>query len=231
MTSNDSPIHPPRTPAWFVEVFASPHEADGILGDLAEEFSASVARDGNTEARRRYRRQAWRTIRDLALSPWSTRPSAGSRTFSGLALAMGIGVTGLVVTFPIGMAARLMTFALVSRYPIYDYVPAFVFWGIVQFFSPLMGGFIVALIARGIRFRPMTAGLALVVATAVLLAVDMPILMLLYGAPMRTVTLSWWTIRWVRGVLMFGGVMLTGAAIGRMAPFPDIFVPLRPPAR
>jgi hypothetical protein len=89
MTPTDSPIHPPRTSAWFVELFASPQEADGILGDLAEEFGASVARDGDREARRCYRRQAWRTIRDLALSPWSTSPSAGSGTFSGLALAVG----------------------------------------------------------------------------------------------------------------------------------------------
>ena len=74
MTPTESPIHPPRTPAWFVELFASPQEADGILGDLAEEFSASVARDGDKEARRRYRRQAWLTNRDLALSPWSSRP-------------------------------------------------------------------------------------------------------------------------------------------------------------
>ena len=231
MTPTDSPIHPPRTSAWFVELFASPHEADGILGDLAEEFSASVARDGDQEARRWYRRQARRTIRDLALSPWSTRPSAGSETFSRLALTMGIGVTGLVMTFPIAMATGAATSALVTRYPIYNYVPAYVFLGIVQFISPLIAGFIVALIARCIRFRPMTAGLALVAATAVLLAVDMPIFMWLYGAPMRTVTLSWWMIRWVRGVLIFGGVMLTGAAIGRMAPFPDNFVPLRPPAQ
>ena len=233
MTSNDSPVHPPRAPAWFVELFASPHEADGILGDLAEEFSASVARDGNKEARRCYQRQAWRTIRDLALSPWCTRPSTGSGTFSGLVLAIGIGFTGLVMTIPIAMATRMVAGALVTRYPIYYYVSASLFWGIVDLFSPLVAGFIVALIARGIRFRPMSAGLALVVATAVVLAVDVPIMMWLYGARFapRPVTLSWWVLRWGRGVLMFGGVMLTGAAIGRMAPVPHNSVPLRTSAR
>jgi hypothetical protein len=35
MTSNESPIRPPRAAAWFVELIASPQEADGILGDLA----------------------------------------------------------------------------------------------------------------------------------------------------------------------------------------------------
>lgn len=228
MTPTDSPINPPRTPAWFVELFASPQEADGILGDLAEEFSAAVARDGDKEARRRYQRQAWLTIRDLALSPWSTRPSAGSGSFSGLALAMGIGFTGLVMTFPIAMATKVAGGALVARYPIDYYFPASLFWGIVELFSPLVAGVIVALIARRTRVRPMTAGLALVVATAILLAVDMPIMMWLYGAPARPVSFSWWMIRWVRGVVMFGGVMLTGAAIGRMAPFPDHPVPLRP---
>ena len=56
MTPIDSKHQPPRTSAWFVELFASPQEADGILGDLAEEFSASVPRDGDKEARRCYRR-------------------------------------------------------------------------------------------------------------------------------------------------------------------------------
>lgn len=228
MTPTDSPIHPPRTPAWLVELFASPQEADGILGDLAEEFSASVARDGDKEARRRYQRQAWRTIGDLALSPWSTPPSAGPGTFSGLALAMGIGFTGVITTFPIAIATNVAAGALVARYPIDYYFPASLFWGIVELFSPLMAGAIVAVIARRIRVRPMTAGLALVVATAVLLAVDMPIMMWLYGAPARPVSFSWWMMRWVRGVLMFGGVMLIGAAIGRMASFPDNPVPLRP---
>jgi hypothetical protein len=167
MTPTESPIDPPRTSAWFVELFASPQEADGILGDLAEEFSASVARDGDKEARRRYRRQAWRTIRDLALSPWGTRPSAGSGTFSGLALAMAIGFTGLIATFPIGMATKVAAGALVARYPIDSYLPTWLFLGIVELFSPLMAGVIVALIARRIRVRPMTAGLALMAATAV----------------------------------------------------------------
>jgi hypothetical protein len=228
MTSNDSPVHPPRIAAWFVELFASSQEADGLLGDLAEEFDASVARDGDMAARRRYQHQAWHTIRDLALSPWTTRT-----WLSGLVLAFGIGFAGLAVMWPVGMATGVAADALVTRYPIYYSVPAWLFWGVVEFLSPLMAGFIVALIARRIRFRPMSAGLTMVVATAVVLAVDLPIMRWLYGAQHGTppVTLGWWVIRWVRGVLMFGGVMLTGAAIGRLAPFPDSSVRVRPSAQ
>jgi hypothetical protein len=46
MISNRLAVRPPRVAAWFVELFASPQEAEAVLGDLAEEFIASVARDG-----------------------------------------------------------------------------------------------------------------------------------------------------------------------------------------
>jgi hypothetical protein len=44
MTSNSSTVRPPRAAAWLVELFASTHEADGVLGDLAEEFIIGVRR-------------------------------------------------------------------------------------------------------------------------------------------------------------------------------------------
>ena len=79
MTSNGLPVRPPRAAAWLVELFASTQETDGVLGDLAEEFNASVERDGVKQARRHYQRQAWRTIRDLAVSPLRARSSSDRR--------------------------------------------------------------------------------------------------------------------------------------------------------
>src|SRR5712671_2835305 len=105
MTSNGLPVRPPRAAAWLVELFASTQEADGILGDLAEEFNTSVERDGVKEARRHYRRQAWRTIRDLAMSPLRARSSSDAAiTASGLMLTAGIGLAGLIMTWPISAA-------------------------------------------------------------------------------------------------------------------------------
>lgn len=212
---------PPGVAAWFVELFASPQEADGIVGDLAEEFSASVARDGDKEARRRYRRQAWRTIRDLAVTPWIRRPwSHAGIACSGLLLIVGMGFAGLE-------AAR----SIVARYPVYHYVPASLYWGAVDLVPALMTGFIVALIAPALRFRPMSAALALVAATAVLVAVDRPVMMWLYGVPLAVrVTLTSSLVRWALGVLKFGGVIVIGAAAGRKAPFRDDSVQLRPHA-
>jgi hypothetical protein len=61
MTPTDPPIHPPRTPARFVELYASPQEVDGILGDLADEFSASVARRRQVRERSRALRSRWKS--------------------------------------------------------------------------------------------------------------------------------------------------------------------------
>ena len=233
MTSGSSPVHPPRVAAWLVELFASPQEADGILGDLAEEFSPSVVRDGDKEARRRYRRQAWRTIKDLAVSPLRARPSASAAiTASGLMVTAGIGLAGLVVTWPIGMATTMVARTMVARYPIYDYIPASLFWGGIDVLGLLMTGLLVAAVARAVGFRPMSAALAIVAVMAVEIAVDRPFMTWLYGPPFGAqFTLASWFVRGVRGVLMFGGAMLIGAAIGRIVLFRDNSVPLRPSAQ
>jgi hypothetical protein len=215
MMSNDSPARPPRTAAWFVELFASPQEADGILGDLAEEFSASVARDGEPEARRRYRRQAWRTVRDLAVSQWRSRPWATlALAVSGLLLTTGIWPAGLVLTVPTGLAAR----ALVTHYPVYHYLPASLFWQIVFVLPSLFAGILVALVPRAIGMRPMGAALALFAAMAVLNAVDFPIVVFFYGPPYSVrMTVGRLVIRWLSGTSTFGLAVLIGGVIGRMA--------------
>src|SRR5580700_7130401 len=129
MSSNGAPVRPPRVAAWFVEVFASPEEADAVLGDLAEEFSATIARDGDRNARHWYQREAGRTIRDLALSEWRTRPwSSAAIACVGLILIRWILPVGIVLTAPLQIAAT----ALVSHYPVYDYISASLFGQIVE---------------------------------------------------------------------------------------------------
>lgn len=202
MTSN-SAARPPRTAARLVELFTSTQEADGVLGDLAEEFTANVLREGDNEARRHYRRQAWLTIGHLAVSPLRARP----------VLTAGIGLAGLTMTWPMYWALNAVAGAIVINAPVYHYVPASVFWSGVQVLGPLMTGFLVALVAGRVRFRPMSAALAIVTAMAILFAVDRPIVMWLSPA---SVMLDSAVAHWVRGVVLFGSPIVIGAASGRL---------------
>jgi hypothetical protein len=207
MTSPGSPVQPPRAAGWLVELFASPQEADGLLGDLAEEFRARMTRDGETEARRHYRRHAWHTIRDLAVAQWRTRP-----WWSAAIAATGL-ILVILITGPISLAAR----TVVARYPVYDYVAPSVFSEIVLLLPSLLIGFLIALLARTIAFRSMSAALVFVVGIAVWNAVDTPIAMWLLGPPYPPhITLAHVAARWAQGVLQFGGMATIGAAVGRL---------------
>src|SRR5262245_55633899 len=149
MTSNGLPVRPPRAAAWLVELFTSTQEADGVLGDLAEEFNASVEQVGIEKARRRYRRQAWLTIRDLAVSPLRARSSLDAAiTASGLMFTAGIGLGGIVLTGPMSWAINRLAGAIVTHYPVYYYIPASTFWGGANLLGPLMTGVLVAFVAR-----------------------------------------------------------------------------------
>lgn len=214
MTSPGSPFQPPRAAAWLVELFASPQETDGLLGDLAEEFSAAVVRDGEAEACRHYRRHAWHTVWDLAVVQWRTRPWwSAAIAATGMILVTGIGPAGIFVTGPISLAAR----TLVVRYPVYDYVAASVFWQIVLLLPSLLVGFLIALVARTIGLRSMSAALVFVVAIAIWNAVDVPIAMWWFGPPYPAqLTLAHVVARWAQGVLQFGGMATIGAAVGRL---------------
>ena len=52
---------PPRAAVWLVELFAPIESAEGVLGDLEEEFAGRLTRSGDRPARRWYWRQALRT--------------------------------------------------------------------------------------------------------------------------------------------------------------------------
>src|SRR4030095_9136811 len=108
MTSSNTPVEPPKLAAACVELFASPHEADGILGDLQEEFQTEVAGHGEAVARRHYWRQARRTVRDLAMAPWWK--------------LMAFGVIGFALSWPVGWSLNAGAKELVVNFPVYTYV-------------------------------------------------------------------------------------------------------------
>ena len=201
MTPTDRVAHPPRLATWLVDLFASAREADVILGDLHEEFTAVFARDGRTQARRWYWRQSMRTIAHLAVGPFRGKPWP---TF-------GIGVAGLALTWPLFWATSFASRAIVVRYPVYDYVSAQLFWEINSLLPSFIAGWVIARVARN---RPMTAALSIVLAMAVLMAVVDPIVVsVLDPRPERTV--GSFALRAVSGLLTFGLPVIGGAVIGR----------------
>src|SRR5207253_10840952 len=74
--------------------------------------------------------------------------------------------------------------------------------------------------APTIRFRAISAAVAVIAVLAVWLAIDRPIFMWLFGPPIAVhVTLASSAARWASGVLTFGGATLLGAVLARMLPF------------
>lgn len=68
---------PPRLARWLLNAFAPKQQVSPIAGDLWEEFSAVVSREGIRYARRWYWRQAAKTIphlflAQLVMQPWQT---------------------------------------------------------------------------------------------------------------------------------------------------------------
>ena len=198
MTPPDRVAHPPRLAVWLVDLFASAHEADVVLGDLSEEFTAIVARQGGRQARRWYWRQCRRTIVHLAVGSFRGKPW---RTF-------GIGVAGLALTWPLRLATRFASEAITARYPVYDYVSVPLFLGINDLVPLFAAGWVMA---RVVRNRPMTAALSMVLARTVLMAVVDPIVVSILDE--RTVVR--FALRAVVGLLTFGLPVMGGAAIGR----------------
>jgi hypothetical protein len=60
-------------------------------------------------------------------------------------------------------------------------------------------------------------------AMAILFAVDVPIMVWLYGPPLRTppITFSFLLYRWSAGLTLFGGMFWLGAMLGRVLPLPS----------
>jgi hypothetical protein len=207
MTSQGVATDPPKLAAWLVELTTWREECDAILGDLAEEFTEMARRGDALASRRWYWHQAGRTIWQLTVSPLWMRPAATAMiAMMGISLARAFG--------PLTSAAAG---AFVARYPVYWYVSAPLFWGFTSTTASFLAGFVLAFLAPTIRFRAISAAVAVVAVLAIWLALDRPILL---SAPpiVVHVTLASSAARWASGVLTFGGATLVGAVLARMLP-------------
>jgi len=94
MTSQADFVQPPRIATWLVNLFASPEEAESILGDLLEEFCQLASRSEVAVARCWYWRQTAKTITHLAGSGFRAAPWLTSAVVVGGFLLYGF-VSGL----------------------------------------------------------------------------------------------------------------------------------------
>jgi hypothetical protein len=219
MTSNDQVVRPPRVGAWCVELFTSADEADAILGDLEEDFQARAAHDP-AGARRRYWRQALATIRDLALAPGWRQTTSGARfRRSGLLLSLFFGVVGFAISFPVFWTINGGAGMFVQSYPVYQYVPASLFWTITFFVTRLTSGFAIAFVASFAKLRPMNVVLSAILVITGWFVLATAITLARYGQPPA----SWPQVTPIsmllgvgRSLLTFGVPMLIGAALCRM---------------
>jgi hypothetical protein len=203
MTPIDA-AQPPRLATWIVTLFAPTKEAEAIVGDLHEEFTSLVGREGARTARWWYWRHSVWTVGHLAVGPFRTKPWP----------TIGIGVAGLLSSFVIGSMMNVGALAIVVRYPVYDYIPAALFWQLSGMLPLVVTGFVAARLARN---QPMTAVLSILFAMAVWNVLDTPVMVLLYGYPRGVhITFASSVIRWLYGMSTFGGLVVLGAVAGRL---------------
>lgn len=219
MNSYDHVARPPRVGTWCVELFASSDEVDAILGDLEEDFHARAAQDP-AGAQRRYWRQALATIRDLALAPGRRQTATGTAfRGSGLVLSLLIGILGFAISWAIFWTINKGAGTFVQSYPVYQYVPASLFWTFTFFSTYLTSGFVIAFVARLAKLRPMNVALSAVLVITVVMVLNTLIMLALYGQPPASwpqVTPTSMLLRVGSGLSKFGAPTLIGAAIARM---------------
>ena len=202
---------PPRTAAGLVELFAPIESAEGVLGDLEEEFAGRLTRSGHRAARCWYWRQAIRTTIHLLwgsirTAPWSTTAQALASLVLGLLLYGKMN----------GLVARL-----VSNLPIYDYDTSVWSWRVAAFVSfvalPLMLGWSIATFARG-REMVITTLVVGVMVGMLLLTLAINARLLLLGHGLRSGL--YWTLMYVFEFFLvqaiFPLVVLTGGMIRRL---------------
>jgi hypothetical protein len=174
---------------WLIDLFASPDEADAILGDLHEEFSAVAGRQGSAVARHWYWRQCARTLAHLVIGPFCTAPWP----------TLAVLVAGLAVNIMLCRAALWFAVMLVvPPLPDVGWTNAAHFRSYVLVFTVatalahMFTGCTVACLAQR---RPMAAALSVVCGMGVLMAVTQPLVYL--------------GLR----LMMFGALVLAGAAL------------------
>lgn len=157
---------------WCIALFTTPADADAIVGDLQEERLALATRNGQRVATGWYWRQVLRTVAQLAIAPVREAPLTYSI----------IGIVGLVLLLPLTWSAFWLAGQIVVRVPMYQYVPATVFWRGVSLLPCLAVG---ALIGISMGSRAMSGALAVGAAMAIHAAVINPMLLMATMPPER----------------------------------------------
>lgn len=150
---------------WCIALFTTAADAAVIVGDLDEEWRGIAARDGERVARRWYWHQMLRTIAQLAVAPLRESPLP----------FLLLGALGFGVMLPLSWAAVWFAGQVVVRVPVYQYVPAPLFWwtaGVLPL--PIVGTTIAIIMGR----RAMAGALAVISAMAVWVAVIDPLLLM-----------------------------------------------------
>jgi hypothetical protein len=149
---------------WCIALFTTPAEADAILGDLQEERLAIATRDDERVATWWYRRQVLRTVAQLAMAPVREAP---------LTYAL-IGIVGFALLPLLSWSAFWLAGQVVVRVPMYQYVPATVFWRCVSLLPCVAVG---TLIGVAMGSRAMSGALAVSAAMTVHAALINPMLL------------------------------------------------------
>jgi hypothetical protein len=191
---------PPALAVWLVDLFASPREADALLGDLREEFAEVAARDGVTRARAWYWRHALRSMLHLAAGSIVQQPWRWA----------AVGILGLLTTWPLAWGTRWIAEQMVIHWPVYYYVSARVFWDAAGLAPLALTGFVVSLS----RQRPMAAALAVLAAMLLVIGVIEPILMTIVDPQPRR-TPGFFAMRAIGALAFWGPAVLAGAVAGR----------------
>jgi hypothetical protein len=198
---------PPRAAVWLVELFAPIEIAEGVLGDLEEEFAERLTRSGDRPARRWYWRQALRTTVHLVLGavraqPWSTTAQVLA------SLVVGLLLYGMMNVW----VARQ-----VSNLPIYDYDTSVWSWraaALIRFVAlPLALGWSIAALARGREMIITTLVVGVVVGMLLLTLMANARLFLL--GPGQRLGL-YWTLLYVCEVFLVQTIFPLGVLIGGM---------------
>jgi hypothetical protein len=151
------PHRPPRLAVWLVDAFAPHTRAEAIRGDLQEEFSELASQAGTRAARRWYWRQSVTTAAHLFADGFRTAPAsiAGSLLAGWLTSVYG----NAAFTW---LSYRAVV-ALLTRYPVYHYINAHLFW---QIYPDILQGLTISLLMGAVaaaiaKDREMVAAITL----------------------------------------------------------------------
>jgi len=186
---------------WCLALLTTPADADAIMGDLQEERLAIAARDGERFATWWYRRQVLRTVVHLTVAPIHDAPLA----------FVTIGISGFALILPFTWTAMWLAGQIVVQVPMYQYVPATVFWRGVSLLPHVAVG---ALIGAAMGRKAMSSAVAVCAAMTVHAALLNPILLVTRLPPEHVPTALDYMARTIPVFSMFALAIVAATAAG-----------------